>query len=246
MSKKPGRGSGWLLTLILVLGLMGCVSGFLWFRPAEPPQTELPAPALDATQSESVETTSASFTTLPPQTNEAPIEADPLAEYRYIFALYQRAVAEKWDFIACEENKICYMVMFHEDLSRLGYSLIDLNDDGQQELLISDGNVIYDLYASVDGSVMRVLTGGERNSFQLTDDHRIINRGSNGASSFVYNVYFWDGTKTANELSIFFDAMTETPWVVTRGDQQSASTEAESMALIESYQAIPIPIEPIP
>ena len=93
---------------------------------------------------------------------------------------------------------------------------------------------------------MWVLTGGERNSFQLTEDNRIINRGSNGAASFVYNVYSWDGTKTVNELNIFFDAMTETPWVITRGDQQSASTEDEAVALIESNQAIPIPMEPIP
>jgi hypothetical protein len=148
--------------------------------------------------------------------------------------------------IACEENNICYMVMFREDLSSLGYCLIDLNGDGQQELIISDGNVIYDLYASVRGHMMWVLSGGERNSYQLTADNRILNRGSNGAASFLYNVYSWDGAKLVTERSVFFNAMQEDPWVTTVDERQEVLTEDEAMALIESYQQIPIPMESIP
>lgn len=230
LAPKSREGKGGLIVLLPVLCLVGCI---LWFLCSAPEQHDEALPSMSAT-------------TLHEETTVPSTDADPLADYRYIFELYRRAVSEKWDFIACEENRICYMIMFQEDLSKLGYYLIDLNKDGQRELIISDGEVIYDLYASVHGDVLWVLSGGERNSYRLTADNKILNRGSNCAASFVYNLHSWDGTKAVNECSIFFDATQEEPWVITRNEQQDVVTESEAMALIESYQVIPIPLEPIP
>jgi hypothetical protein len=212
-----------------------------------PSESDAPVESTTPAESTSQEATEPTVITTEPIVTEAPTTApDPLADFRHIFELYRRAVSEKWDYIACEENQICYMVMFQEDLSRLGYTLIDLNGDGNQELILSDGNVIYDLYATVQGQTVRVLTGGERNSFQLTADNRIVNRGSNGAASFIYNILTWDGAQTVTERSIIFDDMQNDRWVTTYGDQREVLTEEAAMALIDSYQVIRIPAEPIP
>ena len=84
------------------------------------------------------------------------------------------------------------MVRDVSSLSDLGYGLVDLDLDGTDELLIAnDGErqVIYDLYSLVDGQLVHVFSGWERNSYELRDNLTILNIGSNSAASTDYRFY---------------------------------------------------------
>ena len=96
--KTPKRRFGWIILLLLIIAGALALTFFGQHQPEQPEVTTLPTE-----QTETFETTAAST------------EPDPLETYGYIFDLYARAVAEDWDYERCEENKVCYMVMFLDD-----------------------------------------------------------------------------------------------------------------------------------
>ena len=67
--------------------------------------------------------------------------------------------------------------------STLGYALMDLDGNGNKELIITDGNVIYDLYILLDDGPGHLLSSWERNAYYLCDGNAIQNVGSNSAAS---------------------------------------------------------------
>ena len=102
-------------------------------------------------------------------------------------------------------DKFSYLFpMMYSDpsyISSIGYSFIDLNDDGIKELLIgldsedetSYGdmyqNMIYDLYTYMNGKIIHLATSGERFAFQLCEDNSIYYWGSSGAASSAFYLY---------------------------------------------------------
>ena len=77
-----------------------------------------------------------------------------------------------------------------------GYYLIDLDDDGVDELLFGansrDGegdSIIYDIFAVDNGKLVYVADGWGRNRYYLCDNGMIANEGSNGASSSIWEYY---------------------------------------------------------
>lgn len=94
--------------------------------------------------------------------------------------------------------------MYYSDpsnIDKIGYSFIDLNKDGVEELLIgmdtenetqSDDlyqNMIYDLYTYMNGEIVHIATSGERFTYQLCEDNTIYYWGSGGAASASYYHY---------------------------------------------------------
>lgn len=230
--KKPEYRFGWIILLLLII-LAALAITFFGQRNVESPEET----TLSAEKIETIEVSVA------PTETEKP---DPLEVYDYLFDLYAQAVAEDWDYEQCEENGVCYMVMFLDNLDNLGYCLTDMNGDGFSELLISDGNVIYAMHAQVDDHIMGVFLGAERNAWQLCNNHVLYNMGSNGAASTVYNFYIWDGTKLVLERNITFDGMNDDPWITTYNGVTEILTEDQAYAMIESYGVIPVPTEPFP
>lgn len=229
--KAPKRRFGWIILVLLMIA--GTLALFFFAQSTEDSdETTVPVQP-----SETNETT-----TVPTETTEP----DPLAVYGYIFDLYAQAVAEDWDYEQCEKNRVCYMVMFLDSLDSLGFYLVDMNGDGISELLISDGNVIYAMHAQVRGHVMGVFLGAERNSWQLCENNIIMNMGSNGAASTVYDFYIWDGAKPVLERNITFNGMNEDPWTTTYNGVTEVLSEDQAYALIEAYGHVEIPMEAFP
>ena len=268
-TNKPGkfakkRKKRFPIVLILLL-LLALAAGGWWLiqnleltaeetTPTETNANETAAP-IESTAPTAAEDTSPFENSEPTAPTETTAATRPSGDYElpqtYIDVLnrYAQAVAEKWDFIQCEENQICYMVMFQQDLSKLGYHTPDLDHDGVRELMISDGNVIYDLYTLEGEELVWLLSGGERNSYQLCLDGYIFNHGSNGAASFQDNVYYVKNGELILKEGIFFDGMKEPATWLLSGEGIETPEPVNSnryQQMVDTYQKVTIPLTPFP
>lgn len=69
--------------------------------------------------------------------------------------------------IVPENPELSYMYRQKENLSEVGYALVDLDQDGQAELLLGDYTLpfVFDIYTIIDGQLVHVLDSGERYSY---------------------------------------------------------------------------------
>lgn len=80
-------------------------------------------------------------------------------------------------------------------INQIGYSFIDLDDNGIPELLIGmkDTGIyddfIMDLFTYVDGQVVQLASSADRGSYYLCEDNTIYSHGSNGASDWSLERY---------------------------------------------------------
>ncbi len=84
-----------------------------------------------------------------------------------------------------------YMYRRHSKLSEIGYALIDLDNNGQQELIISsiDSTFVYDLYTISDGNTVHLFSSGERYAHTLYNNGYIELGWSSGAACSGHDFY---------------------------------------------------------
>ena len=84
-----------------------------------------------------------------------------------------------------------YMYRRHSDLSEIGYALIDLDGNGQDELIISsiDSTYVYDLYTISDGNTIHLFSSGERYTHSLYENGYIELGWSSGAACSGHDFY---------------------------------------------------------
>jgi len=129
-------------------------------------------------------------------------ESEYLDDYALVLNKYRTAVSEQWDMMQLRAESLNYMFssnyVFYNysgdsrtDL--VGYSLIDVNSDGVDELLIGrlgseheDSRMIYDMWTLVDGVPKIVFNRTERGYYYLCEDGTVYSYGSNSASQSVY------------------------------------------------------------
>ena len=184
--------------------------------------------------------------TAPLETTQAttPSEIDPeeaaLAMYDWVLNQYREAKNQGWDAQQCTDAGISYMVALCDGLT---YALEDLDGNGNLELMIRCGDIVLDAYTLTDEGPALILSGGERNSYRITQkegdsDFYILNHGANNAASSVVNVYRLDGTELVLVESNVFDAMAdaENPWFRMEGDSLIPISDEEFTSLEETYR----------
>ena len=197
---------------------------------------------------------------LAPRTRNAPVETTAPTEngtaipeaYQPVIAKYVTALTEHWDGEACSNVDISLLVSYATSPSELGYALLDLDNDGTDELIIANDaerQVIYDLYSLVDGKLVHVFTGWDRNSYELREGFRILNIGSNGAASADYVYCHLSNGQLVTDSLIRFDAATDPdhPWFRGTGENDLAPITDENWSEDEIYSAaasLPIVITP--
>lgn len=155
-----------------------------------------------------------------------------------------------------ENPELSYMYRRNAKLSEIGFALIDLDNNGQKELIISDATrpFIYDVYTMVNGEVTHLFDSGDRYYYVLYEGGYIESGWSgsavttghdfyelrNGKLSFVERItmdaYHALDTGLINDLSnankdnIYFRAKSDK-----FEDYQSISSEEASNA-IKSHQ----------
>lgn len=186
-------------------------------------------------------------TTAPTESGTAIPEA-----YQPVIAKYTTALTEHWGGEACSNADISILVSYATSPSELGYALLDLDNDGTDELIIANDaerQVIYDLYSLVDGKLVHVFTGWDRNSYELREGYRILNIGSNGAASADYVYCHLSNGQLVTDSLIRFDAATDPdhPWFRGTGENDLAPITDENWSEDEIYSAaasLPITITP--
>lgn len=186
-------------------------------------------------------------TTAPTENGTAIPEA-----YQPVIAKYVTALTEHWGGEACSNADISILVSYATSPSELGYALLDLDNDGTDELIIANDaerQVIYDLYSLVDGKLVHVFTGWDRNSYELREGFRILNIGSNGAASADYVYCHLSRGQLVTDSLIRFDAATDPdhPWFRGTGENDLAPITDENWSEDEIYSAaasLPIAITP--
>ena len=197
---------------------------------------------------------------LAPRTQNAPVETTAPTEngtaipeaYQPVIAKYVTALTEHWGGEACSNADISLLVSYVTSPSELGYALLDLDNDGTDELIIANDaerQVIYDLYSLVDGKLVHVFTGWDRNSYELREGYRILNIGSNGAASADYVYCHLSNGQLVTDSLIRFDAATDPdhPWFRGTGENDLAPITDENWSEDEIYSAaasLPITITP--
>lgn len=197
---------------------------------------------------------------LAPRTRNAPAETTAPTEsgtaipeaYQPVIAKYVTALTEHWGGEACSNADISLLVSYVTSPSELGYALLDLDNDGTDELIIANDaerQVIYDLYSLVDGKLVHVFTGWDRNSYELREGFRILNIGSNGAASADYVYCHLSNGQLVTDSLIRFDAATDPdhPWFRGTGENDLAPITDENWSEDEIYSAaasLPIVITP--
>lgn len=174
------------------------------------------------------------------ETTHADPEEPALMMYDWILELYRDAVNEKWDPQQCIDKEISYMTAMAEELT---YALVDLDGNGNLELLIRCGDTILDAYTLTDEGPALIFTGRERNSYRLVQKqgdsgYYILNYGSNSAASSVVNVYRWSGTELAVVEALEFNALEneEEPWFRRDGENLIPISEEEYNSIGTVYQ----------
>ncbi|HCP70612.1 MAG TPA: hypothetical protein DIT87_00885 [Clostridiales bacterium] len=197
---------------------------------------------------------------LAPRTRNDPAETTAPTEnataipeaYQPLIAKYTTALTEHWGGEACINADISLLVSYVTSPSELGYALLDLDNDGTDELIIANDaerQVIYDLYSLVDGNVVHVFTGWDRNSYELREGYRILNIGSNSAASTDYVYCHLSKGQLVTDSLIRFDAMEDPdhPWFRGTGENDLAPITDENWTEDEIYSAaasLPIAITP--
>lgn len=187
--------------------------------------------------------------TTEPSTPDYTGEADIIKAIQDIKSLYLKAVAEGWDMETCQNAGISLLTAHCTSTDQLGYALLDIDGNGTEELIISDGNVIFDLYSFENGESVHVISGGERNSYTLCEGNFISNIASGGAANTVYTFYELHGTDFIWYEKVIYDGSDEEgPWFTSHiavSMTRIAVDEATALSIIDSYQMVPIEIEPL-
>ena len=170
--------------------------------------------------------------------------------YDAVIDLYQTALQEQWDFELCSNNQISYMIAWLTDTpEKLGVHLMDLDGDRQEELLIVNGNSIYDMYTMKDGEPVQLFSGGERNHYSLWPDNSIVNNGSGSAFWSVFNRYILrDGTLILMESVISdYQKNPENPWFRSSDGSTPGEplTQQEADVIMNAYDLMEIPATPV-
>ena len=138
--------------------------------------------------------------------------------YESIIETYRTAITEHWNPEKCIEYGISLMVGYYGGIvPELGHNQIDLNGDGSDELIITDGMNIYDLYTIVNDEEvgpLRLIDATERNQFYLTTDGQIYNMASGSAMLCYYYLFDIGQKELVFDKGLKFDASVDqnNPW----------------------------------
>lgn len=164
--------------------------------------------------------------------------------YVEILEKYAFAFTEDWDMETCQKKGISYLTASLEDIQDIGYTYIDLDGNGYEELIVSDGELIYDLYTRQNDGVISLLSSGEHNRYYLCENNVIAYHNSGRRPSSIYSYSVVDGGELDCIELVSYNAEVdaENPWFHQAGGcgMMDPITEAEANEIMDGYKKITI------
>lgn len=189
------------------------------------------------------------YTTEPSAEETVPTENGAIPQaYGAVLEKYVTAVNERWGGERCAQEDISIILRDMESLDSLGYALIDLDGNGVEELILAcdeESQTVLDLYTLVDGGLVHVLSGWERNSYFLREGNLILNIGTESGSCTNYVFSRLSGGELIQEEVIRFDALRDmdNPWFM--GSDLHPVTQEEAEAAISAHTRDRIQLTPL-
>lgn len=111
--------------------------------------------------------------------------------------------------IVPENPELSYLYRYQTDLSQVGYALVDLDKDGQAELLLGDMTYsqLFDVYTLKDSQLVHVLDSGERYSYYPLENGYIEHEWSGSAVTSGHDYFQLRGGKL-----VFLERLTMDAW----------------------------------
>lgn len=185
---------------------------------------------------------------LTPFLDRGTFDPDDLQYYQPLLEQYQTALNENWHPATCQERGISLMVAYRgEYYDNLGYAMMDLDGNGIDELIITDGTNIYDLYTIVQDEIIapvNILSAMERIKYYLTEDNVIYHFGSSSASANYQTFSRLEGSNLVLIEGYFYDGKTnpDQPWYFYDYEANNVPCVGlDVQAIIDSYKTVEIP-----
>lgn len=107
-----------------------------------------------------------------------------------------------------ENPELSYLYRRNSQLAQIGFALVDLDRNGQAELIISDPDqpFIYDLYTLSEGTAVHLFASGERYCFYLFENGAVENQWSGAAVMNGHDFYRLENGKLMFLERILMDA----------------------------------------
>ena len=135
----------------------------------------------------------------------------PLLHSEYVLIIDNIVKAYPWNDddmnIVPENPELSYMYRQNSELSEIGFALIDLDGNGQEELIISDpSKFVYDLYTISNEKAVHLFDSGERYCYILRENGVVENSWSSSAATSGHDFYKLNDGKLDFVERITFDA----------------------------------------
>lgn len=147
-------------------------------------------------------------------------------QYDEIIRDYYRGISSDWSIQEFCENGLCYLPGYEKDVNRIGYCLLDVDNNGVEELLIgqsgNDGSVgiLYALYTMEGDERILIASSGELRSYYLCTDNTIAYECFSGPSNCYWSYYNLNGAQLEAKETVLFDSEydEENPWFYSNTD----------------------------
>ena len=106
-----------------------------------------------------------------------------------------------------ENPELSYMYRRNSELSEIGFALIDLDGNGQEELIIADpSKFVYDLYTIANGKTVHLFDSGEKSCYIVRENGVVEKSWSGSAATSGHDFYKLNGGKLDFVERITLDA----------------------------------------
>lgn len=169
---------------------------------------------------------------------KAAVKTD-LSSFEGIIAQYQAAIQGKYDTVRMTELGLNYMIpecLKQDERARVGYSKLDMDGDGQTELVLSASSeseyytgLIFAAYTMEDGRPKLLLESGDRSRWYYAGDGKLLHITSGSASESGW--YLCTADRNLSYLdAIEYNAVEhpDDPWLKFTGETWENTTQSEA------------------